>query len=256
MRIPTVLLSIAVSLMSYSKGTAQTIETFKEANAAHIQAEFPVMGGVQIIYKNSIKWLTQDGVLQDKDPEIKYGLCGTVGYRERSIEQRRGKFYEPSIEGHYGMPMEKNKEASPLIWSRKDVKQLTYLNGSTKHSYTGNSGVFAVQNLSYDYYVFETAKTKGIVQISNLNARQKRRDNAPDFQQEVRLEDDFQEIETFGYNHPVRFKKDDLYGYFPMNETAKYKSLEEYNQHFAAFEYPDGRKGWIDTEGKEYFVKE
>lgn len=254
MRIPIIFLFVVVSLMSYSKGVAQGMETFKEANAADIQAEFEVMSGLQLIYKNSIKWLTEDGELQDKKPDIKYGLCGTVPHASRNIQNKKGSFYEASIKGHYGYIDEVENEEIYSIWSRTDVNYLGYLNGATKHSYTGNSGAFAVYHLPYDYYIFETAKTKGIVQIVNATAKEESANTTSKFQQEVLLEGDFQEIETFGYNHPLRFKKDGLYGYFPMNQTAKYKSLEQYNQHFAAFEYPDGRKGWIDLEGKEYFV--
>jgi len=38
-----------------------------------------------------------------------------------------------------------------------------------------------------------------------------------------------------------------------IGQKPKYKILEDYIEYFARFEYPDGRKGWVDRKGLEYF---
>lgn len=52
----------------------------------------------------------------------------------------------------------------------------------------------------------------------------------------------------------LKFVKNGLIGYYPYNKTAKYKEIEEYRgfENFIRFTLPDGRKGWLDTDGKEY----
>lgn len=52
----------------------------------------------------------------------------------------------------------------------------------------------------------------------------------------------------------LKFVKNGLIGYYPYNKTAKYKEIEEYRgfENFIRFTLPDGRKGWLDTNGKEY----
>jgi hypothetical protein len=62
----------------------------------------------------------------------------------------------------------------------------------------------------------------------------------------------FSEIKGMGYYHPILFKAKDKYGYFPMNKTAKYKSINRFKGNFAEFELPNGRKGWLDLNGNEY----
>ena len=50
-------------------------------------------------------------------------------------------------------------------------------------------------------------------------------------------------------------QKDSLVGYYTVSDI-KYKSLEPFDLYLARFELPNGRKGYIDTKGNEYFDKE
>lgn len=94
----------------------------------------------------------------------------------------------------------------------------------------------------------ERRKIKGQVKKDSIDLLIKNLKN--EAETELIFEGDF---ETFGYYHPVRFKEGNLYSYYPQNEKAKYKRLEKFNFCFAEFETEDRRKGWLDTEGREYF---
>lgn len=61
------------------------------------------------------------------------------------------------------------------------------------------------------------------------------------------------QLETLGYDHPIKFTKNSLIGYWPQNKEAKYKTVSEFNGLFAKIEMPDGSKGWLDIHGTEYF---
>lgn len=62
----------------------------------------------------------------------------------------------------------------------------------------------------------------------------------------------YDEIQVFNQN--LILKQNDLYTSFPnIGEKVKYKKLDPYIEYFARFETPDGKKGWVDRKGKEYF---
>jgi len=49
-------------------------------------------------------------------------------------------------------------------------------------------------------------------------------------------------------------EKDGLKVYYPLGTKPVYSELGDFiNGNFASFEYPDGRKGWLDRSGKEFF---
>lgn len=46
--------------------------------------------------------------------------------------------------------------------------------------------------------------------------------------------------------------KNDLYTYYPIVKEIKYKTTEKFQGNFARFELPNGKKGWLSNNGKEY----
>ncbi|KFF09036.1 hypothetical protein [Chryseobacterium luteum] len=62
----------------------------------------------------------------------------------------------------------------------------------------------------------------------------------------------YEDIQVFDQN--LILKRNDLYTFFPnIGKKTKYKKLEPYIEYFARFETPDGKKGWVDRKGIEYF---
>jgi hypothetical protein len=55
-------------------------------------------------------------------------------------------------------------------------------------------------------------------------------------------------------NNDVYFiMKNNLCTYYPIIREIKYKSIEKFQGNFARFELPNGQKGWLSKDGKEYF---
>jgi len=50
----------------------------------------------------------------------------------------------------------------------------------------------------------------------------------------------------------IRFLENNLYGFYGIHLKGRYKKLDQFQRFFAPFELPDGRKGWLDRNGKEY----
>jgi len=47
-------------------------------------------------------------------------------------------------------------------------------------------------------------------------------------------------------------EKDGLFTYYPIIREIKYKKLGNFKGKYARFELPNGKKGWLATDGKEY----
>ncbi|RZJ51730.1 MAG: hypothetical protein EOO44_13965 [Flavobacterium sp.] len=64
----------------------------------------------------------------------------------------------------------------------------------------------------------------------------------------------FQYKRIIPYQNYLSLEKDGLSTFYPnIGIEPKYKKLEPYTGAFARFETPDGKKGWVDRKGKEYF---
>lgn len=64
----------------------------------------------------------------------------------------------------------------------------------------------------------------------------------------------FEYKKIISYQNYLNLEKNGLYTYYPnIGMEPKYKKLEPYIGNFARFETPNGKKGWVDRKGKEYF---
>ncbi|AZA47630.1 hypothetical protein EG346_05255 [Chryseobacterium carnipullorum] len=64
----------------------------------------------------------------------------------------------------------------------------------------------------------------------------------------------FEYDKIISYQKYLLLEKNGLVTFYPnVGTEPKYKNLESYIGAFTRFETPDGRKGWIDRKGKEYF---
>lgn len=58
------------------------------------------------------------------------------------------------------------------------------------------------------------------------------------------------------YESYIYIQQNGLVTFYPnIGKKPKYKKIEPYNGNFARFETSDGKKGWVDRKGKEYFDK-
>lgn len=64
---------------------------------------------------------------------------------------------------------------------------------------------------------------------------------------------DLQSVKGF-WNSSFKFKlkRNNLFMYYPRQKVFRYKILEDFSGYFARFELPNGQKGWLDRENKEY----
>ena len=154
----------------------------------------------------------------------------------------------------------------------KRVTKITYLNNQTTDEFDEYSPLLSMFSYPNSYYVLTKGNEKQLVSIRNIRKeKEKRFINQREYGNQNKINKDsintiieslkdeieitvhFQgDFEAFGYNHPIKFKSNGLYGYFPQNKEAKYKRLEKFNFFFAEFEDKNGQLGWIDIYGNEY----
>lgn len=246
-------------------------KSFEKINIDNLKIAYDTLGSIQCIINNQLKWIDSNWDMHDTFPRPSYGLCGTISSTERKIEKKSNKFYESYISGYDGQKVIKD---SILIIDDLSIKEVTYLTNEYNSYFDEYSNMYSVFSYPHSFYILTKEHKKQLVSITNRRIKKTRelirqRDhyrmksnpkkdsiniligNLID-EMEVKIHYSG-EFEAYGYNHPIKFKNDGLYGYYPMNNTAKYKRVGKFNFFFAEFEDTSGRLGWIDIYGNEYY---
>ncbi|HMR87992.1 MAG TPA: hypothetical protein PKD51_07555 [Saprospiraceae bacterium] len=225
----------------------------------------------QFIIGNKIKWMDFEGKFHDTFPKPELGLCGANDVANRVIRSSNLQFKEISKSRLYGMVSE---EIDSTYLSKADsIVSIRYLNNEVEHKYDSYSKLYSVFSFPYNTYLLKTPNNTKLVSLivkneaykndlTDIKEYQIQSQIAKDSLTNVinNIKDDIEittlfegDIEAFGYYHPIRFKEKNLYGYYPQNKKAKYLRLEKFNFFYAEFELPNGKKGWLDIYGNEYF---
>lgn len=54
------------------------------------------------------------------------------------------------------------------------------------------------------------------------------------------------------YSNMYLIEQNGLFTYYPLVKEIRFKKLEHFQDNFARFELPNGQKGWLDRDGREY----
>lgn len=236
----------------------------------NLKAAYDSFGSIQCIKENKIQWLDYNGGIHDTFPKPNWSLCGTISSTYRRINTNEKNFLV-----FYEMDWWGRNVDSVIIGKSNSFQSLKYLNNSTEHFFDEYSDLLAAFTYPYSYYYAEQNNTQKLLSIINkrdsLERELIRKKNytckdqsekdsidtlIKNLEDEIEIEVKYEgNFEFFGYNHPIRFKKGNLYGYYPQNDKAKYKKIEKFNFFFAEFETENGKKGWLDIYGKEYYKK-
>ncbi len=207
----------------------------------------------QIVLGDKLKKINGEGRFDDSvKVHFERGVCGTVNRYRRIIITRNDSTF---INYHTTYPystIDLNEDVDSTtnvtIFVDKNI-DLYFLNGTKFHNSDGND--FYQAGLESNIYI-EKVK-KGMVNLLRI----KNIDSAIEItiilnNVEVPFNKTIDGVPAI--NHQVFiFKMKNKFGYYPMQTNAKYKSLSVFNINFAAFTLPNGQKGWLDINGKEYF---
>ena len=214
-------------------------------------AEIQANVGYQIVLGDSLKMINSFGQIDDS---IKFqfgrGVCGTINrYRNKILKNKDSIFinYHTTYPYTIAINEDVNATSNDTIFISKNI-DLYFLNGNKYFNFTENNDFY--NGLESNVF-FEKIKN-GKINLLRLERVEKTIKILP-ILKGIKLK---QEIIDRNYNINYAYfiyRKGNKYGYYPLQLITKYKSLKSFDRQFAAFVLPNGRKGWLGIDGKEYF---
>ncbi|WP_433830748.1 hypothetical protein [Flavobacterium anhuiense] len=187
--------------------------------------------------KNQLIYFTLEGgnvVSKPNAKEIKnYNMvCGTVPNYTASIKYTLDYFKITLFTDNSWINTKNTTEILGQI-SKNNADDCYFINGERTFSYSNYSEMNAslnIKNESPNAVIFRKDSLYGIFPKTKA------------IYSEVKIT-----------NYITKVKKGDLFGYYEINKTPKYKKLGDFEGIYARFELPDGRKGYLASSGHEYF---
>lgn len=179
--------------------------------------------------KGEIFYLDETGKKLE-NARVLLGLCGTVPHYTLTIKKEVDSFYVYEDETFYDsgnkIPAEKI-----ITIPTSDADALYFVNMEESFSFTQNYGLG-----DFKSYPRSVAFKKGdLYGIWGHDA--------------IAQYDSIKSLDGLWMA-----EKEGLYCYPEISKAAKYTHLAPFQNHLAAFELPDGQKGFIDKRGKEYLI--
>ena len=177
--------------------------------------------------KNEIVYYDSELRKIKKPKGINYIVCGTVNsYKYRIVKENSLYFVERSIDRSWtGGNI--TKQIIDTI-SNKNYDKVYFINKSAILQFDDN-------NTYPTFLVFE----KNLKRII--------------FHNNTEYEYDLVQLKKHLYQNLVLVNKDGLYNYFSFSPEVRYSQLDDFTYNLAYFELPNGKKGYLDIDGNEYF---
>lgn len=200
-----------------------------------------IKGGKQFSYDD-------DGLITDplklNPNETIDTKCITFNGKER-YSVKSGKIHIKDLDNDYFSRDFEYKEYGKKVkfLNNKNNMELEYC-----YSYERKKQQDSIKDVAFDEEIyFDPLKTNYIV------SKIKGHYGVWDFRDEkIILPYDYQKITPF--RSYLLLEKNGLATFYPnIGTEPNYKKLEPYIGYFARFETIDGKKGWVDRKGKEYF---
>jgi hypothetical protein len=197
--------------------------------------------GIMILVNNKPQWLSPNGFLMDTIPSRRFYGCGMVTHYLNLIHQNASNkevmFLETSPNNE--IPYDSICCYLTPYFGAKD--SLFFINKTFEYNYNENYDIVMPPN------VLLVKKENQKLDICSILP------NVDGFYLPAYHIRDMEETQMVDYEHYMIFKKNGLYGYYPQMTASKYKTLTPFRDYFARFSTPDGKMGWLDVHGNEYF---
>lgn len=238
-----------------------------------LQATYPYNESIQMITNNRLKWLDNLGNIQDSMPQLNYSYCPSeLITKSKVIKRINGEFCEITTTRKLEY-LKVNVFLDTIHFNLgDDYIELKYINNSTElnEQIDCESKVFCMNK--YLYYFKTKNGNQGILErinekteeiddirnqtnvswrIKNDQINKVRTEKEVSFRNEILFQGDFDEFHLKSYYEPIIFRKNDLYGAYPMMNNVKYKVISNLNGFLAEITFQDNTKGWIDIYGNE-----
>lgn len=191
---------------------------------------FPLYGYIQVLSKNNEKfYLDQNGKKENKT-KINISTCGTVPHYTCRIIEKNDKYIVTKDETFYDY---NNEESAIEIESinENDVDKIYFTNFLQELNYDENDFIFVFSKYFPEAIIVEKNNRKGILYNHQL-----------DFYDEI--------IQI--KNWQIKIKNNGKIGFYGIT-NVKYSELEDFVFGLAKFKLENGKTGYVDVKGKEYY---
>lgn len=182
----------------------------------------------QVIDENNEMFYLNDQMKDSKIEDNFLGLCGTVPHYTLKVKSTKNEFIVMEDETFYDYGNQIPAEEKFRI-SKKYADEVYFINGKKEFNYDGNYG-FAGVLAQPDWVIYKKDGKYGIWQDESKTK--------------------FDEISFENSN--LKMKKDGLFGFYGYTEI-KYKDIQPFIFNLARIKSTDGKSGYVDVHGKEYF---
>ena len=190
----------------------------------------PLWEYIQVLDKNNLKFYIDKNGKKQKKTKIKLELCGTVPNYNCEIIEKNDKYIITIDETFYDSKNLVKAEVIDSI-SKREVDKIYFSNNSQKINYDENDFVFNFTKTFPFTAIIEKDNQKGILNNGKVI-----------FFDEI--------ISTKNWIFKIRVNN--KIGFYQITET-KYTELENFNFGLAKFKLENGKTGYVDVKGKEYY---
>lgn len=252
-------ITLGYIIRCYDNGTIDLYNlTFKKLNKTKVKAVKLYRGSMQIIENNRLKLIDFTGTEIKKT--IDFGIV-LLDAPERNY------FYEVSIKKQphfmlkvrnfddFGKENSNTTSDSISLRNTENIKEFYFKNQSTDtinrptnftESYLFDKKARITEQVNFDYEIIWFLHNDGTLGMNYLGYFLNPNFDSHDFS-------NYQKLQSVSYKYPYyKIRKNDLYQFYPLQKEFRYKKLDDFQGNFARFELPNGQKGWLSLDGKEY----
>jgi len=182
----------------------------------------------QVIDENNEMFYLNDKMKESNIEENFLGLCGTVPHYTLKVNSTQKEFIVMEDETFYDYGNQIPAEEKFRI-SKNDADEIYFINGKKEFNYDGNYG-FGGVGAQPDLVIFKKDEKFGIWQ-----------DETKTLYDEISFE-----------NSNLKLKKDGKSGFYGFTKI-KYADIQPFIFNLARIKTTDGKSGYVDIYGKEYF---
>ena len=181
-------------------------------------------------------------------------ICGNgiITYRAKVVDH--GNKIEITIEDITEYEEEKSDkkpkgEQKVASIPKSKADRLFFQNNKSTITYDSGDWYSKKIKLNSNYLFFQKGNKYGFLgEIAEIH---KKNNSSKYYLKKSKNKKLYEKMEVVDGNY-LLLKRNGLYGYYERTKII-YKSLGKYVNDLASFELPDRRKGYVDTEGNEYY---
>lgn len=246
--------------------------TFQKINKIPLKATKGQLGSIQVLEKNKMKWIDWTGKTIKNKISFPYVTLPEAPqhnyFYEVEIFKKKDEFVFKV--NNLNKWLEKDESTitdSIVLTNTKSIKRFYFPNNTSKDTVSNSAEFYNFGNhkskitgmVSFDFQLVYFLKDDGSYGINyfgyflnsiNFNSNDF---NSNDYEGLENFKE-YQDLQSVEYIYPFyKMKKNNLYKLFGLQKEYRYKKLKKFQGNFSRFELPNGKKGWLDLEGHEYF---